>query len=138
MSDNVAATLLILYDRPPEDEREFDVWVLDMEGANKNILLAQENSARFRQALSYIFQRFSELSTESSEENYDAILYDAAKMFFGTEKAQIREFFRTFYWILFGQESGMRLGALVKIIGVDDFRRQVEKSLENFPTYFRG
>jgi lysyl-tRNA synthetase class I len=137
MSDSVAATLLILYDRPPDDEESFHIWNRDMEGAQRCLRRAAENSQNLRKALRYIFQHLSELSPNSPDEDYDAVFYDAAKMFFGTEKAQIREFFRTFYWILFGQESGARLGTLVKMIGFDDFRALVEKSLENFPTYVR-
>lgn len=78
--------------------------------------------------LNFIMESISE---DQSEEEIQAVFYEAGKRFYGTEKAELRMFFRGLYQILLRRPSGPRWGQLVTAMSLERFRRFVEKRLEN-------
>lgn len=63
----------------------------------------------------------TDLSTLEGEEAFQFAFYERAKAAFGTEGAQIREFFRMLYLVVLGQPSGPRWGQFVTLTGRETF-----------------
>ena len=68
-------------------------------------------------------------SVEESQIQYE--LYEIGKRHFGTEKDQLRNFFKCFYSIFFGYENGPRLGEFINIYGKDEFLDTLRQRCEN-------
>lgn len=78
--------------------------------------------------LTFIVETISE---DQSEEEIQAVFYEAGKRFYGTEKAELRMFFRGLYQILLRRPSGPRWGQLVTAMSLEGFRDFVQKRLED-------
>lgn len=106
----------------PEDAS--DEWFLRPEPAIELVDRCQD----ILRGLNYILETISE---EQSQEEIQAIFYEAGKRYYGTEKSELRMFFRGLYQLLFRTTSGPRWGQFVKATSVKDFQTFVQKRLED-------
>ncbi len=75
----------------------------------------------------YLVQEM-ELATEKEME---AVLYEIGKSVYGTEKSQLRNFFRDLYLLCFMRKEGPRLGMFVALAGLDNFKTTLKDRLAN-------
>jgi len=87
-----------------------------------------ENSDKIEQGLDYILDLIRE---DQTEEEIQSIFYEAGKTFYGTDKNQLRMFFRGLYQILFQRPDGPRWGQFVKIYGVAEFKIHARNRIQN-------
>lgn len=68
---------------------------------------------------------------ELTEENIQFQFYEFAKATFGTEKAEIRQFFLYLYQMMTNTPNGPRWGQFVMIFGLDNFVEKLQDRFSN-------
>ena len=106
----------------PEDAS--DQWFLQPQPQIELVLRYQD----LVNGLNYILNNISDQQTE---EELQAVFYDAGKLFYGVEKTDLRMFFRGLYQIILQRPSGPRWGQFVTIMTVDNFRLFVQERLSD-------
>lgn len=85
---------------------------------------------RLIDAMQYVFEH---LEGETDEE-LQKVFYDAGNAFYG--KPNLREFFKDIYWVLTGKPDGARIGKLVNIWGIEEFRSRMSLRMSSPLTAF--
>lgn len=86
----------------------------------------------FVQGLRWLIDQLNANFTDaSSDEEIQAVFYEAAKRSFGEEKSSIRNFFRYLYLVLFGTESGPRWSQFVRAMSMQRFLQVLEERTES-------
>lgn len=80
-----------------------------------------ETLLAFLRASDGLYEDVGNLSTSATPEEIQALFYHYAKITFGEEKNDIREFFKLLYLVIFQRDSGPRWGEFINIIGKDKF-----------------
>lgn len=62
-------------------------------------------------------------------EDMMTVFYDAGKATYG--RAQLRDWFRDIYYMLYHRPDGVRVGNLVEVYGVDNFLDQMHQRMQN-------
>lgn len=119
----LAAYFFFIEDR---EEYIFPQTQLSQEEIDANVKQAGE----FFVACKELQVRLSNL-IDRTEDGIQATIYDVGKESYGAEKKELRQWFRLLYYLLFGKESGVRLGTFVTIIGIDEFIDLLNRKLKN-------
>lgn len=109
------------------DDNTPDEWFLVSDA--EMVDSCNDRSFRFLKAMDYVLVNITSLSDEATEKDYQTLFYDAAKMYFGEDKASIRDFFRVGYVFVFHSWSGPRWGQFVETLGVTAFIDTVQERL---------
>jgi len=107
---------------PPPDAP--DAWFMgkdDISGLTERVALFREHALLLA----------DELTSVSTEEEFQFLFYERAKSAFGTDGGSIREFFRMLYLVVLGQPSGPRWGQFVVMMGRDAFISLLRRNLSS-------
>lgn len=105
---------------------------------NEKVLNEAEKDAYYKQATTFLeainalenelieVAGFTPGSNEALvEEKVQEAFYNIGKRFYGTEKKELLTFFRHIYMLLFGVETGPRIGTFANIYGVEAFMKDI-------------
>jgi lysyl-tRNA synthetase class I len=98
--------------------------------AEKFIRCMQELPDEFDRTLGANWKDY-EVYKNIEEEKIQECFYNVGKKNYGTEKAQLLQFFRHIYMVMFGKQTGPRIGTFVKIIGVEYFIDNLKFHMEH-------
>jgi lysyl-tRNA synthetase class 1 len=80
-----------------------------------------------REALSALKLALEKASDKSTAEELQNIVFEVGKKFF----ENIRDWFLTLYRVLFGAESGPRMGSFISLYGVKNMMNLIEERVSN-------
>ncbi len=75
-------------------------------------------SLKLQSAIKYIIENLLKIE---DEEQIQVVMYDAAKIYYGESKDQIRNCFADLYSVLFNKPSGPRWGVFISLYGMSNF-----------------
>ena len=83
-----------------------------------------------RAALAELRDKLGTASADATGEDLQAIVYEVGK---GHDFANLRDWFRALYEVLFGQSQGPRFGSFIELYGVEETRAMIERALADGP-----
>lgn len=66
-----------------------------------------------------------------TEEDIATIVYNIGKLNYGESKESLRAYFKDLYLVLFQKTQGTRINTYIKLLGIEDFSKKLEKTLQN-------
>ena len=97
---------------------------------NKKYLnIDDSNKAVFKNIRDVLKNKINE---NTSAEEIQTLLYEVGKK---TEFQNLKEFFKLVYQVLLGQEQGPRLGSFIKLYGVDETIKIIDKKLKSIDNF---
>lgn len=79
-----------------------------------------------RDALQKLHDELEEISTESTAEDLQTIVFEVGKQFAFSD---LRQWFGTLYEVLLGQEEGPRMGSFIALFGIAETRALIKEKL---------
>lgn len=91
----------------------------------------RNRGARFMFAINDLMTRIESLPSKPSESDIQFHFYEVAKQYYGDTNDLIRSFFKDCYLLIWGNDSGVRMGVFVSLLGTTEFCALVRGKLAN-------
>ena len=116
----------------PDNNPEFDKLIDYALNYYKDFVLPKKKYLKINESHKIIFQDIvdtltNDVSDKSSAEDIQTLLYEIGKKH---EFANLKEFFKLVYQVLLGQDQGPRLGSFIKLYGIKETIKFINKLLD--------
>lgn len=99
---------------------------------NYNFMSGDEIECKYSERVSNFKQSYALLkSTLENQEFQRAMVYDAAKPYYGEDKTALKNWFMDNNLVLFNKPEGPQLANFIEILGTDNYQTNIETRLND-------